>query len=179
MKLGDEGKPWHDDPKINSNWYSYGMEVLAAADGVVASIKDGIAENTPISPTRAVPITGDTIGGNTVVLALGNGAFAYYAHLQPGSVRVKPGDRVRRGQVLGLLGNSGNSNAPHLHFHISNDNSLAGEGLPYVFDSFEVLGTADYDKVFENGWRPPAGAKVQKLVHEMPAENAAVRFATR
>jgi murein DD-endopeptidase len=179
MKLADDGKLWHDDPKVNANWYSYGIEVLAVADGVVASIKDGIVENAPLSPARAVSITADTIGGNTVVLALGDGGFAYYAHLQPGSMHVKPGDRVRRGQVLGLLGNSGNSDAPHLHFHISNDNSLASEGLPYVFDSFEVLGTADSDKVFEGGWTPPAGAKPQKLVHEMPAENAAVRFASR
>ena len=76
---------------------------------------------------------------NYVILALGNGGLAFYAHLQPGRLRVKPGDRVRRGQVLGLLGNSGNSDAPHLHFHISDANSLESEGLPYVFDSFETL----------------------------------------
>jgi murein DD-endopeptidase MepM/ murein hydrolase activator NlpD len=179
MKLAENGKAWHDDPKINANWYSYGVEVLAVADSVVASIKDGIPENVPTSPTRAVPITAQTIGGNIVILALGNGGFAYYAHLQPGSLRVKSGDRVRRGQVLGLLGNSGNSDAPHLHFHMSDNDSLASEGLPYAFDSFEFLGDADYDKVFQDGWTPPAGAKPQKRVREIPAENAAVRFLGR
>ena len=179
VKLADDGMPWHDDPKVNLNWYSYGVEVLAVADAIVASVKDGIAENVPLSPTRAVPITADTIGGNNVTLALGNGAFAFYAHLQPGSLRVKPGDRVRRGQVLGLLGNSGNSDAPHLHFHISDRNSLGSEGLPYLFNSFEVLGTVDRDKVIEKGWQAPAGTKPLKRVREIPGENAAVRFVAR
>jgi murein DD-endopeptidase len=179
IKVADDGKTWHDDPKVNANWYSYGVEVLAVADAVVASIKDGIPENIATSPTRAVPITADTIGGNTVILALGNGGFAFYAHLQPGSLRVKPGERVRRGQVLGLLGNSGNSDAPHLHFHISDGNSLGSEGLPYVFNSFEDLGTVDIDKVLQYGWKAPDGAKPLRRVREMPAENAAVRFVAR
>lgn len=155
------------------------LKWVAVADGVVASIKDGIAENVPLSPTRAVPITLDTIGGNNVILALGSGRFAFYAHLQPGSLRVKPGDRVRRGQVLGLLGNSGDSDAPHLHFHISDDNSLESEGLPYVFDSFDLLGTADIDRALKDGWTPPAGTKPQRRVREIPAENPAVRFGAR
>ena len=68
-----------------------------------------------------------------VVLDLGGGRFAFYAHLQPGSLRVKAGDRVKAGQVLGLVGNSGNSTEPHLHFHISNGISpLGSEGLPYA-----------------------------------------------
>jgi hypothetical protein len=179
LKFGDDGKPWHDDPTIKANWYGYGVDVLAVADGVVASTKDGIAENVPLSPTRAVPITLDTIAGNYVILALGNSSFAFYAHLQPGSLRIKAGDHVHRGQVLGLLGNSGNSDAPHLHFHIGNQNSLESEGLPYVFDAFEILGTADPDKAFRDGWRPPAGTKPQKRVQEIPAENAIVRFASR
>jgi murein DD-endopeptidase MepM/ murein hydrolase activator NlpD len=137
--------------------------VLAVADGVIVSIKDGIAENTPLSPTRAVPLTLDTFGGNNVILALGNGRFGYYGHLQPGSLRVKPGDRVRRGQVLGLLGNTGNSDAPHLHFHISDGVSLESEGLPYVFDSFEVVGTdVEFEKAFQKGWAAPAGTKPLK-----------------
>jgi hypothetical protein len=182
VKLGDDGKPWHDDPKILANWYGYGAEVRAVADGVVTAIKDGIPENVPLSPTRAVPITQDSIGGNNVVVTLGNGAFVYYAHLQPGSLCVKPGDRVRRGQVLGRLGNSGNTDAPHLHLHISDgsdDHSLASEGLPYVLNSFEFLGTVDIDKVFESGWTAPAGAKPLRRLREIPAENAAVRFVAR
>ena len=179
MKLGVDGKVWHDDRSVNANYYCYGTEVLAVADGVVASIKDGIPENTPFTSARAVPITMDTIGGNFVFLQLGNGRYAFYAHLQPGSLRVKPGDRVRRGQVLGLLGNSGNSDAPHLHFHMSDGDSLTSEGVPYGFDSFEVLGTTNADQVFTDGWKPATGTKPLIRVHEIPAENEVVRFAPR
>lgn len=147
------------------------------SDAVVSSAKDGIPENVPLSPTRAVPITRETAGGNYVILALGDGQFALDAHLQPGSLQVKPGDRVRRGQVLGLLGNSGNTDAPHLHFHLSDENSWFGaEGLPFVFDSFEVLGTADVVKAILEGWTMPAGVKPEKRLRELPLENAVVRF---
>ena len=125
-------------------------------------MKDGIPENVPLAAERAVPITLETIGGNYVMQAVGNRQVAYYAHLQPGSIRVKPGDRVRRGQSLGLLGNSGNSDLPHLHFHISDDSSLASEGLPYVFDSFETLGTAQIERILADGWRPALGSSVEK-----------------
>ena len=85
--------------------------------------------------SRAVPITSETVGGNHIVLDLGGGRYAFYAHLQPGSLKVKVGDRVTRGQVIGLVGNSGNSTEPHLHFHISDGVSpLGSEGLPYVLD---------------------------------------------
>ncbi len=176
-KLGDDHKAWHGDSKTNSNWYGYGAELLAVADATVTEVKDGIPENVPLSSEHAVPITLETIGGNHVVLALGNGQFAFYGHLQPGSLRVKLGQRVRRGQVLGLLGNSGNSDAPHLHFHISNENSpMASEGLPFVLESFDVLGTADLDEVLEHGWKAPADAKRDRRQHEMPVENLIVKF---
>src|SRR5262249_45302086 len=159
-KFGDDGKAWHGDSKSNANWYGYGVEVLAVADAVVSAVKDGIPENIPLSPTRAVPITLETVGGNYVLLSLRNGHYAFYAHLQPGSIRVKPGEQVRRGQMLGLLGNSGNSDAPHLHFHISNRNSPMGsENVPFVFDSFETLGSAEMEKVLTQGWTVPAGVK--------------------
>jgi len=66
-------------------------------------------DNVPLTEKRAVPITLDTLGGNLVVLDIGNGRYATYAHLIPQSLRVSVGARVRRGQVLGRLGNSGNS----------------------------------------------------------------------
>jgi murein DD-endopeptidase MepM/ murein hydrolase activator NlpD len=76
-----------------------------------------------------------------VILALGKGRFAFYAHLKPGSVRVERGDRVREGEVLGLLGNSGSSTGPHLHFQVMNrPSALASDGLPYVFDRFRLTG---------------------------------------
>jgi len=79
--------------------------------------------------------------GNRVVVDIGEGRFAFYAHMQPGSVRVKVGDKVKTGQVLGLLGNSGNTDTPHLHFHVMDGPSpLVSNGLPYVFTGFTGQG---------------------------------------
>jgi murein DD-endopeptidase MepM/ murein hydrolase activator NlpD len=80
-----------------------------------------------------------------VVIDIGGGRYAFYAHVQPGSLRVKVGDTVKRGQVLALVGNSGNSTEPHLHFHIVDGiapgtSTLGAEGVPYAIEQFEVLG---------------------------------------
>jgi murein DD-endopeptidase len=140
VQLRPNGETFTGDPKDNQNYRAYGTEVLAVADATVVTTKDGIPQNVPGIESRAVPITLETIGGNHIILDLGHGFFAFYAHLQPGSLRVKVGDRVHRGQVLALLGNSGNSTEPHLHFHVANANSpLGAEGVPYLLDSFEEL----------------------------------------
>jgi murein DD-endopeptidase MepM/ murein hydrolase activator NlpD len=73
------------------------------------------------------------------VLDLGLNKYAFYAHLQKGSLLVKKGDHVRRGQVLALLGNTGNTSAPHLRLHLMHGISVLGSsGLPYVTDGFEM-----------------------------------------
>jgi len=81
-----------------------------------------------------------------VILSLGGNVFAIYAHVQPGSIKVKPGQQVRRGDVLASLGNSGFSYEPHLHFQIADADGLAGEGLPYVFSGYESFGINVADK---------------------------------
>jgi len=169
VRLRDNGRSFDGDAKVNANYRCYGSEALAVADSVVASIKDGIPENVPGPASRAVPITMATIGGNFVILDLGAGRFAFYAHLQPGSLRVKAGDKVRRGQVLGLVGNSGNSTEPHLHFHISDANApLVSEGLPYAFAEFERQGSGF-------GWKPGSTPSEPRYM-EMPLQNDVVRF---
>jgi murein DD-endopeptidase MepM/ murein hydrolase activator NlpD len=171
VRLRDEGKTFQGDAKDNKNYYAYGSDALAVADGVVTEVKDGIPENIPGRDSRAVPITLETVGGNHVILDVGGGHFAFYAHLQPGSLRVKLGDKVRRGQVVGLVGNSGNSTEPHLHFHIEDGSSpLGAEGLPYSLASFEVVG---------HGWDwTAANSKVTAETHknEIPMENEVVNF---
>ena len=133
VQRNSNGQTFSGDAKDNKSYRAYGAPVLAVADAVVAATKDGIPENIPGPTSRAVPITLETVGGNYVVLDLGGGRFAFYAHFQPGSLRVKTGDRVKRGQVIGLVGNSGNSTEPHLHFHVSDGVSpLGSEGLPYA-----------------------------------------------
>lgn len=172
VQLREDGKTWTGDQLKNESYRCYGAEALAVADATVVAVKDGIPENIPGATSRAVPITLETVSGNHVILDLGQGKYAFYAHLQPGSLRVKAGDKVKRGQVLGLVGNSGNSTEPHLHFHTSNRNSpLSSEGLPYVFDSFEVQGKGW-------GWKP-SGAPVEKRQLELPLQDAVVRFVLR
>ena len=137
LQVREDGATHNGDAKDNHSYLCYGAEALAVANARVADMRDGIPENKPDSTERAVKMTLDTVAGNRVVLDLGGGRFAHYGHLQPGTIRVQKGDRVRRGQVLGLVGNSGGSTEPHLHFQISDSPSiLTGDGLPYTLDMF-------------------------------------------
>ncbi|HEX8068458.1 MAG TPA: M23 family metallopeptidase [Pyrinomonadaceae bacterium] len=178
VKLGDDGLIVRgDDLSQNANYYGYGAEALAVADAVVAGVKDGIPENVPQTKVRAVPITLETVAGNYVLLDIGRGRFALYAHLQPQSIKVKLGDKVRLGQVLGLVGNSGNSDLPHLHFHLANAASpLAAEGIPYVFSSFLLQGFATTPaELVRGGFKPDRNAESKRQM-EMPIQNAVVVF---
>ncbi len=171
VQVYPDGKTYKGDPSDNKNYRAYGTEIHAVADGVVTQVGDGIPQNTPGAKSLAVPITLETIGGNHVIMEIGNGLFAFYAHMQPGSLRVKVGDKVTRGQVLGLLGNTGNSSEPHLHFQICSANSeLGSEGLPYAFSSFEVQGKAGEDKLSMF----PGGPVKHEM--EIPTEDEIVRF---
>ena len=133
----------HGDPTLNESYLTFGNEVLAVTDGRIADVRDGMPENVPsVVPPPSVA----TAAGNYVVEALDDGRFALYAHVQPGSLRVHPGQRVRRGDVLALLGNTGNSTGPHLHFHVMDRPApLDANGLPYVFDHFDLEATVDVD----------------------------------
>lgn len=177
LKYGPDGRAWKGDSTVNANWYGYGEPLLAVADGRVVATKDGIPENVPLSPKRAVPITLETVGGNHVIIDLGQGRYAFYAHMVPGSIGVKVGDEVRRGQVLGKLGNSGNSDAPHLHFHVGDAPSpLGSEGIPFVLERFEQLGKrADLEEALLKPW-VAVGAPASVRRGEIPLENAVVVF---
>ncbi|HVU50078.1 MAG TPA: M23 family metallopeptidase [Polyangia bacterium] len=161
VRRGRDGRIFEGDPRSNASHHAYGAEALAVADGAVAATKDGIPENVPGLDSRAVPITLETLCGNFVTIDIGGGRFATYCHLQPGSLRAKLGEHVRRGQALGLVGNSGNSTEPHLHFQLSDGPSMASEGLPYAFDRFEV--------------RSPSGTATPRR-NELPTQNEAVIF---
>jgi hypothetical protein len=136
------------DPKDPASYAIFGKEVLAVADGAVVGTRNDLLEQTPGTYPAGIPI--DEADGNFVVLDVGNGFYVNYAHMQPGSVRPKLGDKVKRGEVIGLVGNTGNSFAPHMHLHVMDGPSpLASQGLPYLYDHFTITGqvasTADFD----------------------------------
>jgi hypothetical protein len=180
LKLGDDGMAMKGDKSKSESFYGYGADVFSVADGVVWAMHDGMADNNPFSKPAAQ--TEETSGGNYVTVDLGHGRFAFYAHLKPNTVRVKQGERVRRGQVLGKLGNSGNSDAPHLHFQISDAGKPGqGEGLPFVFESFELLGTTDMLAALQLGdkqisWKPTSSVTRSLRHREIPLENAVIAF---
>ncbi|TFW05793.1 M23 family metallopeptidase [Oxalobacteraceae bacterium OM1] len=169
-------------PKETLRSYTiYGKEALAVADARVVSVLDGLPEQVPGQFPANIPIA--EADGNSVVLDLGDGNFALYAHLQPGSLRVKAGDQVVRGQVLGLVGNTGNSIAPHLHFHVMDGPSpLDSNGLPYEIDSFVVTGrtpgTEAFDEAEANGTPLAIMPQVPALgvTNALPMDQSLIRF---
>ena len=144
----DGARIFAGDGKANTDYAYFGPPLRAVADGTVVATRDGMEESTPFAPVTTVKKP-DDYGGNHIVLEIAPGVYAFYAHLQPGSLKVKVGDRVTAGAVIGSLGNSGNSTAPHLHFGlVDSPDFLTGHGLPFVIDRFTVTGTitgGDFD----------------------------------
>ena len=178
MCLGPDGKLLQGDPGRNESYYCYGKPLLAVADARVVSVQDQLSDNPGNNPAESRNITLENIIGNYVVLDIGKGRYALYGHLKPGSVRVKPGQAVKAGDVVGQLGNSGNSDAPHLHFHLTDGPSpLASEGIPYILPSFTRRGVTDDPAVLEGWqWTPKAGEDASVRKAEFPADRALVDF---
>jgi murein DD-endopeptidase MepM/ murein hydrolase activator NlpD len=181
LKLGDDNAFSHGDPTQLTSWYGYGADVLAVADATVADAHDDIAADTPVSSSAPAPIALENASGNYVVLDLGGGRYAFYEHLKPGTIRVAPGARVRRGDVIALLGNTGSSSAgPHLHFHVADANaSLGAEGVPYGFDRFDSLGEFQFPDAATGAparISPRAAGVGSTRRRELPAPNAVVRL---
>lgn len=179
--VNEEGREHEGPSDLNSNWFGYGAGVVACTEGTVVAVHDGIPENR--GPARAVRMDSyENIAGNFVILDIGSGRYAHYAHLKTGSICVREGERVTSGQILGQLGNSGNSDAPHLHFHICDSDYLIGEGLPFVFREYEYLGGGGAaDPVLRAlermGVEPPAPAITPRIrQNEVPGERFIIRF---
>jgi hypothetical protein len=145
----DAGGHIYTGPREKLESYAiFGQPVLAVANALVVSVIDGQPEQTPGSYPSNIAL--DAADGNSIILDLGEKRFALYAHLQPGSIKVHRGEKVRRGQVIGLVGDTGNSIVPHLHFQVTDGpSSLASNGLPYEISDFEVTGKSDGTKAFD------------------------------
>jgi murein DD-endopeptidase len=137
IQLGDDGKAFSGDEHDNKSYHAWDQEIHAVADGKIVEVKDGIPENVPSSGKLAVQITNDTLPGNRIIQELSEGHYAAYAHLRPGTIKVKAGDTVHAGDVIAHLGNTGNSTEPHLHFQVCDAPSFpASEGLPFAIDQY-------------------------------------------
>lgn len=142
-KVIKNGKSYSGDAHAATSYYAYGRPLLAVGDAKVVRAEDGHPDNpaghgADFHP--AAPITIDNVGGNLIVLDLGDGQYVHYFHLKTGSVRVRVGDHVRKGQVIGAIGASGDAREPHVHLEVTDaSETLAGEGLPYVIDHYSVM----------------------------------------
>jgi hypothetical protein len=153
-QMDEKGRIYSGPREKLESYTIFGKPVYSVADGVVAVVVTGQPEQVPGKYPTNISI--EQADGNSVIVDIGQHHFALYAHMQSESIRVRPGDKVTAGQVIGLVGNSGNSVAPHLHFHVmSSELSLASNGLPYQIDEFKItgatLGTKAFDEAEEKG----------------------------
>jgi hypothetical protein len=127
----NSGSTHSGDGSKCEDYYCYGHPIVSPSAGVVVEATDDLADNTPGKMDPAHP------PGNHVILDLGNDEYLFLAHLQKGSVKVKPGDHVKPGDVLGLCGNTGNTSEPHLHVHLQTTPRYGdGKGLPLQFQNY-------------------------------------------
>lgn len=144
-----------------------GADVLAVADGEILVVKD------PSAPGATASVEDET--GTMIVQKLPGGRFAFYQHLMPG-IPIRPGEHVRKGQIIGRVGSTGHVTQPHLHFHVSDGIApLDSEGLPYRVAAGRVIGTYTDREDFRGGkaWR----AETERAVDGLPAPYAVIRFA--
>lgn len=137
MQVDNQGRLFVGEESVLENWVGYGKPVFATASGVVTQMENNLPDQVPGTLPDPNSINLNNVDGNHVVIDHGGSLFTFYAHLQPGSVGVNVGDSVQTGDQLGLLGNTGNTSAPHMHLHIMTGPSpLGSDGIPFVFDGF-------------------------------------------
>jgi hypothetical protein len=149
------GRVLRGDPRSVRSYRIYGQPVYAVADGTVVAARNDLHDQLPGKLPEGLPL--DEADGNFAIIAIAPGVYALYAHMRQGSVSVDAGRQVQRGEQIGAVGNTGNTQAPHLHFQLMDaPSALAANGVPYVFDSFRVTavdaaGTADFDRAEATG----------------------------
>jgi len=129
----EKGNSFKTDGITNEDYYAFGKELIAPCDGEIVLVVDGIKDNKPgeLNPMYAP--------GNTVIIKTDNNEYLFFAHFKQNTIRVKQGQNVKQGELLGLCGNSGNSSEPHLHFHIQNIEDInTATGVKCYFDKLNV-----------------------------------------
>ncbi len=153
LVIWKDGATWHGDGRSVEDYWAWGQPVLAPADGVVVDAvrtAEDLPPNAPVSERSTLR----NPGGNYVVLQTAESEYVILAHMQQDSVRVQVGDEVRSGDVIGLVGNSGNSSEPHLHIHVQDTPDLLdvrAQGIPLPFDAMVVDGEVRHGVIPEQG----------------------------
>lgn len=151
-----QGRLYRTDGAVPEDWYGFGTPILATGDGVVADMHDGMPDNRKGGPPpfdqAAIMKNLKLFLGNYVILDHGNDEYSLFAHLQQGSVAVKPGQRVARGTRIGGMGMSGDAFLVHLHYQLQSGEGLDKEGLPAIFDNVQFAKG--------EGWTPSATSAV-------------------
>jgi murein DD-endopeptidase MepM/ murein hydrolase activator NlpD len=168
--LGGSGQTRKGDGSKLDDYYCYGKDVLAVADGVVVEAaadaveandrlrrpgesaedfmqRTVVEQNKLLAQGYKVPL------GNFIVIRHVGGEYSDYAHLRQGSVKVKAGDKVTRGQVIAQVGHTGNTTEPHLHFQITDGpDPMYSRGLPIVFSNTRIEGLDEFEgRQLQNG----------------------------
>lgn len=161
LAVDGEGRSHAGDGTRLGDYLAYGRPVLAPADVTVVAVRDGVRD-APGPGTGWLDWRAADFRGNWVTLRHAEGEYGFLAHLVPGSIRVRPGDRVRRGDTLGLCGNSGHSTEPHLHFQVQDHpDFFQAAGLPVAFSGCVVDGVgADWPVHLRVGMRVRPGSLV-------------------
>lgn len=144
IMIDEKGKSYNNSPRKNENYYCFNQEILAPNNGEIAQVVDGIDDNTPGY------LNGYWVPGNTVIIKHSEKLYSCLAHFKQNSIRVKVGQKVKTGDLLGFCGNSGNSSEPHLHFHLQDkSNILFAKGVKCYFSEIKVK-AGNNEKVIKN-----------------------------
>jgi len=171
------GFPFIGDGTRNDQYFGFGTDVLAAADGTVVFVRDDMPEETPNQAPLHVKKPID-FAGNQVVLQIRPDVWAVYAHLQTGSVKVQVGEQVTTGQVLARLGNSGNTTGPHLHFVLTDHpNFVIARSVPFILNRYVQAGFVT-PEAFNSHVIPISGSP-QRQRHTHPLVLTVSDFLTR
>ncbi|MDQ0638261.1 murein DD-endopeptidase [Pedobacter sp. W3I1] len=173
MRVDSLGKYASKNTDSIQNWIGYQNAILAVADGTVSSVLNDFNESATVSQHKSP--APEQASGNYISIKIANRQYAFYEHLKPNSIRVKPGDKVKKGDVIAELGFTGQSTGPHLHFHLADrDSRLYAEGLPYVFEHFFQVGRyANLEDFGNSPWQHNEQLKVRQ---GRPLSNAVIEF---
>ena len=147
VQVDENGSSHANDGNDLNDYYCFNAEVISPADGEVVVLKDGVRDYPDLGDLSVDWRTTD-FRGNHIVIKHSAQEFSFIAHIKKDSFKVRKGDSVKRGQVLGLCGNSGHSTEPHIHFHVQSKPSFwFGMGLPIEFSNYKKLNSGSTEMI--------------------------------